>query len=58
MTGEITDPGREPLVALLLSDYAVALSSQYLCLYPEVCAALTFGQRCSFLQWVVVNRVS
>lgn len=50
MTGELTDPGREPLAALWLSGYAVAQSSKYLCLYPESYAALTFGQRCSFLQ--------
>lgn len=49
MTGEITDSRNEPLVAVLLSGYATPLSSKYLCLYPEICAALSFGQRCSFL---------
>lgn len=45
MTGEITDPRSEPLVAVLLSGYATTLSSKYFCLHPEICAALTFGQR-------------
>lgn len=58
MTGEIPDPRREPIVAVLLNSYATTRSSKHLCLYPWSCAALTFGQRRSSLQWVVISAAS
>lgn len=54
-TGEITGPGVEPLVIVLLDDHVIRLPCKWLSLSSQTWAALNFGQRNFLLQGVAVR---
>ena len=53
---EVTDPRGKPIDFLFLNSNAFQLPSKYLCLYPQVFASATLGQR-SFLLQRAVDKV-
>lgn len=39
----------------MLNTHAVKLPSKHLCLCPQICVSLNFGQKCIFSQWEMLN---
>lgn len=52
MIMEITGPGvvwKEPIVIIPLNCHAIQVHSKHVCLHPQICVALSFGQRKLFV---------
>lgn len=55
MAVEIIGPGGEAIADVFQNGDVAKLPSKYLHLCPQTQAALSLGQRCFLLQWVMVS---
>lgn len=56
MPGMFISTGVGPTTITLLNGHDVILPSKYLCLYPQIRAALSLGQRIFSLKWAEAHK--